>query len=88
MSSISPEAKSHTTVDTIAGFLAAAACTLALLAIVRTPIRYAPVAIVLAIVAARMSPRWERLSLAAAALAMVGWLLGMTFAVITDNPLF
>ncbi len=88
MSSLSAEGQRSRPVDTIAGLLAAAACALAILAIVERPIRYAAVAVILSLVAARMSPRWQSLALAALGLAMVGWMLGMTLAVITENPLF
>jgi hypothetical protein len=88
MSSVSADPHKSRAVDTIAGFLAAAACALALLAVVQRPVRYAPVAVILALVAARMSPRWQNLALVAVGFAMAGWLLGMTFAVSTDNPLF
>ena len=60
---------------------------IAAVALVERPARLAPVAIVVALVAARMSTRFERLAFAAAVAGMVGWVLGMTFAVITDNPL-
>jgi ABC-type Mn2+/Zn2+ transport system permease subunit len=46
------------------------------------------VAIVLALIAVRMSVRFQRLALVAAVAGMVGWVLGMSFAVTTDNPLF
>jgi hypothetical protein len=75
-------------VDIVAGLMASAAIVLAALAIVDRPARFAPVAMALALVAARMSERFQRLGLVAAVAAMTGWVLGMTFAVITDNPLF
>jgi hypothetical protein len=51
------------------------------------PVRLAPVAIVLALVAARMSVRFQGLALKAAVFAMMAWVVGMTLAVITENPL-
>ena len=88
MSSLSAEGHKSRPVDTIAGLLAAAACALAILAIAQRPIRYSAVAVIISLVAARMSPRWQNLALAALGLAMVGWMLGMTLAVTTKNPLF
>jgi hypothetical protein len=87
VSSVEPETRRHTAVDGVAGLMAAASLALSALALVERPARLAPVAIVLALVAGRMSTRYERLALAAAVAGMVGWVLGMTFAVITDNPL-
>ena len=46
------------------------------------------VAIILALVSARLSARYESLALKAALFAMLAWVVGMTLAVITENPLF
>jgi hypothetical protein len=88
LSSIDSSERRGSGVDTVAGLMAAAAIVLAALAIVERPARFAPVAMALALIASRMSERYQRLGLAAAVAAMIGWVLGMTFAVITDNPLF
>ena len=45
-------------------------------------------AIVAALVAARMSPRFQSLSLKAALFGAFAWVVGMTVAVVTDGPLF
>ena len=82
-------------VDAIAGLLAAASIVLSalgagvglLLEIEAHPARVIPVAVVLAIVAGRMSARHERLSRVALFIAMVAWVVGMSLAVITENPL-
>lgn len=89
------EARSHTSVDAVAGLLAVAAFVLAglaaglglLLQIEARPVRMAPIALVLAIVAGRMSPRFERLAFAAVIATMIAWVVGMTLVVITENPL-
>jgi hypothetical protein len=73
--------------DTVAGFMAAASLFLSLLALAERPGRLAPVAALIAIVAGRMSRRFERLALWAAIAAALAWVLGMTFAVITENPI-
>jgi hypothetical protein len=88
VSSLESDAGRHSAVDAVAGLLAAAAIALSAIAIVERPVRFAPVALVLALIAARMSVRFQRLALGAAVAGMVGWVLGMSFAVITDNPLF
>ncbi len=81
--------------DTIGGLLAVASIVLSgiamgfglLLQLDAHPARLAPVAIVLALVAARMSPRFQSLALKAALFAAVAWVIGMTVAVVTDGPL-
>jgi hypothetical protein len=88
LSSIESSERGGSGHDIVAGLMASAAIVLAALAIVDRPARFAPVAMALALVAARMSERFQRLGLVAAVAAMIGWVLGMTFAVITDNPLF
>ena len=51
------------------------------------PARTVFLAIILALVSARMSGRYQSLALKAALFAMVAWVIGMTFAVLTENPL-
>ena len=77
----------YTAVDGVAGLMAAASIALSAIALVDRPARLAPVAIIVALVAARMSRRFQRLGLAAALIGGIGWVLGMTFAVITENPI-
>jgi hypothetical protein len=88
LSSIESNERGATGVDVVAGLMASVAIVLSALAIVDRPARFAPVAMAIALVASRMSERFQRLGLVAAVAAMIGWVLGMTFAVITDNPLF
>ena len=88
MSSLESDTRRYSGVDAVAGLLAAAAFALAAIAVVERPARFAPVAIVLALIAARMSVRFQRLAFGGAVAGMIGWVLGMSFAVITDNPLF
>ena len=81
--------------DTIGGLLAVASVVLSgigmgfglLLQLDAHPARLAPVAIVLALVAARMSPRFQSLALKAALFGAFAWVIGMTVAVVTDGPL-
>ena len=82
--------------DVIGGLLATASIVLSaiaagfglLLEVDARPARLAPVAVVLALVAGRMTVRYERLAFAAVVIAIVGWLVGMTVAVVTENPLW
>jgi hypothetical protein len=81
--------------DTVAGLLAAASFVLSaiamgfglLLQIHAHPARLVPVAIVLAVVAARMSQRYQSLALKAVLFAGFAWVVGMTVAIVTDGPL-
>jgi hypothetical protein len=85
----------QTAADTVAGLLATASIVLSalgtgagiLLELEATPARTIPVAVVLAIVAGRMSARHSRLSAAAIWVASIAWVVGMTLAVLTENPL-
>ena len=82
-------------VDVVAGLMAVAslvlsgiACGLGLiLEIDAHPTRTGIVAVILALAAARMSSRYQRLSLVAAVVAGVAWIVGMTLMVITSNPI-
>ena len=81
--------------DTIAGLLAVASIVLSgiamgfglLLQLDQRPARVAPVAILLALVAARMSARYQSLALKAALFAAFAWVVGMTVAIVTDGAL-
>ena len=81
--------------DTIAGLLAVASIVLSgigmglglLLQLDAHPARIIPVAVLLALVAARMSKRYQSLALKAALFAAFAWVVGMAVAVITENSL-
>ena len=82
--------------DIIAGLLAASSIVLSavamglglLLQLDAHPARLSPVAMLLALVGARMSSRYQSLALKAAMFAGVAWVIGMTVAIVTDGPLF
>ena len=75
--------------ETVAGLLAALAIFMSLIAVARTPVKIAPVAILVALVAVGMAQgRSQKLAAWALVAAGAGWLLGMTIAVTTDRPLF
>ena len=81
--------------DVVAGLLAAASIVLSaiamgvglLLQLDAHPARLAPVAIVLALVAARMSARYQSLALKAALFGAIAWVVGLTIVVVTDGQL-
>jgi hypothetical protein len=82
-----PGQERFTLTDAIAGLLAAASLALSGIALADRPARLAPAAILAALVAGRMSVRYQRLALAAAVAAMLAWIVGMTLAVITEHPI-
>ena len=77
-----------TAADTVAGFLATLSILASLLALAYRPVRILPFAIVLALAAAVMSERNQRLAGWAIAVAVVCWTVGMTIAVVTESPLW
>jgi hypothetical protein len=74
--------------DTVAGVLATISIVASCLGVVYRPVRIIPFAVVVALIAARMSERQQRLAAWAVAAAVVCWTVGMTIAVVTKNPLF
>jgi hypothetical protein len=75
--------------EAVGGLLAAAALFLGFIAMAYRPARIEPVAAVLVLIATAMGGRrHERLVLGAVVVVGFGWLIGMTVAVITDNPIY
>jgi hypothetical protein len=74
--------------DMIAGFLCAFALALSLVAIARTPGLLAPVAILVALVAARMTESHQRLAAWTLVAATSAFVVGMVVAIATDSPLY
>jgi hypothetical protein len=84
----SPQGDRQSAGDTVAGLLAAAALFLSFVALAYRPMRLIPAAVVLSLTAAAMSDRHKRLTAIAATATAVCWLVGVTVAVVTKNPLF
>jgi hypothetical protein len=74
--------------ETVAGFLAAASIFVSLTGIAYRPLRLIPVAIVLALLAAGIGGRSERLAMYAVAIGAASFAVGMAVAVVTSNPLW
>lgn len=75
--------------ESVAGILAALAIFMSLIAVARTPVRIAPVAILVALIAVGMAQgRSQKLAAWALVAAGAGWLIGMSIAVATDRPLY
>ena len=95
MSSADTPAIRNSAADTVAGFLAVGSIVLSAIAVggglilelEARPARTSIVAAILALVAARLSAKYQKLALVALLVAVVAWVVGMTLAVITENPL-
>ena len=77
-----------TAVDTIAGLLATVSIFTSCVGLAYRPVRLIPFAILLALTAAlhvRAAAAARRLAIA---VAVICWTLGMTIAVVTENPLY
>jgi hypothetical protein len=74
--------------DTVAGFLCAFSFVLSGLALVQRPGLLAPVAILVAFVAVRMTEAHRTLAAAAVLVSGLAFFFGMIVAITTDTPLF
>ena len=95
MSTVDTRGNRHSSTDVVAGLLAVASIVLSTIAmgfglileLQSRPARTVFVAVLLALVSARMSARWQPLAFKAIVFAMIAWVIGMTLAVITKHPL-
>ncbi len=74
--------------EAVAGFLAAVSLFVSLLGIAHRPARTIPVAILVALVATRMTERHTKLAGWAVAVGAASFVIGMAIAVITENALY
>jgi uncharacterized membrane protein len=75
--------------ETAAGFLAAISLTASAIALAYRPVRLAPFAILIALIASALAKeRHKKLVAAAVAVASAAWLVGMAIAVLTSNPIY
>jgi hypothetical protein len=74
--------------ETVAGFLSALAIFASVIGVVWHPLRLIPVAIILALIAAAMGGRHDRLARAAVMICAVCFFLGMTISVVTSRALW
>ena len=70
------------------GFLAVISIAASFLAIFWHPMRVSPFAILLALIAVGMAPRTARLPVLAVVVGAICFVVGMTVAVTTNNPLY
>jgi hypothetical protein len=101
VSSVQPESQPrHGGIDTVAGLMSATAIFLGLLGATNLnlsiegthldmrPIRVGVAAIALALIAAGLGGRHQRLAAAAVGIAGACWVIAMIIAVVTQRPLF
>ena len=74
--------------ETIAGFLASVSVFVSLIGLAYRPLRIVPFAILLALIAAAIGGRHERLATAAVFIGTLCFAAGLALAVITSNPLW
>jgi hypothetical protein len=96
VSTVETRTSRHSSADAIAGLLAVGSIVFSCLAmglglileVEARPVRTSIVAIILALVSARLSARYQSLAFKALLFAMVAWMVGLSLAVITENALW
>jgi hypothetical protein len=74
--------------ETVAGFLASVAIFISLIGLAWHPLRLVIPAILVALIAAGIGGRFQRLAFAAVMIAAACFFFGMTIAVVTSRPLW
>jgi hypothetical protein len=74
--------------ELVAGFLAVISMAGSLLSLVWDPLRVSPFAVLLALIAIGMAPRDARLPMLAVVIGSICFVVGLTIAVTTNNPLY
>jgi hypothetical protein len=88
MTGIELEATESKPAETVAGYLAAVAIFICLIALAWHPLRLIPPATIVALIAAAIGGRHKRLAFAAVMTCAVCFFLGMTIAVVTSRALW
>jgi hypothetical protein len=78
----------RSTAETLAGLMASGAIFASLVALAYRPFRIAPFAIAIALIAAAIGGRHQRLIYAAVIIASLCWFFGMIVAIVTNNPVY
>jgi hypothetical protein len=74
--------------ESVAGLMAAAALFVSLMGLAYRPVRLIPAALLVALIAAGIGGRHQRLAAFAVVVAAISWVVGMTIAVATERPLY
>ena len=88
MSAVPEERRPQSSADAVGGLLAAASIFVGAIGVAHTPLRIIPISVVLALVSVRMTDRHRTIATWAVGLNILWWLLGMTVAIVTENPLY
>ena len=87
--SVAPHAESpRRSGEAIAGLLASLSIFASCIGLTYRPARLVPAAILLALLATALGGRHSRLATIAIAIGGVCFIVGMTIAVVTDNPIY
>ncbi|MFN2470837.1 MAG: hypothetical protein ABR583_07560 [Gaiellaceae bacterium] len=74
--------------EVVAGVMATAALFAGAIAIVYRPVRISPIALIVALIAVGIGGRHSRLASLAVGVVSAGWVLGMVYAILTEEPLW
>ena len=74
--------------ELVSGFLAVVSIAASVLALFWDPLRVSPFAILLALISAGMAPKDARLPLFAVGIGAIAFVVGVTIAVTTKNPIY
>jgi hypothetical protein len=74
--------------ELVSSFLAVISIVGSVLALFWDPLRVSPFAILLALIAAGMAPKDARLPLLAVGISAIAFVVGVTIAVTTKNPIY
>jgi len=74
--------------ELVSGFLAVISLAASVLALFWDPLRVSPFAILLALISVGMAPREARLPVIAVGVGAVAFVVGVTIAVTTNNPIY
>jgi len=74
--------------EVVSSFLAVISIAASVLALFWDPIRVCPFAILLALIATGMAPKDARLPLLAVGIGAIAFVVGVTIAVTTSNPVY
>jgi hypothetical protein len=74
--------------ELVGSFLAVVSIVASLLALVYNPLRLTPFAVLLGLISVGMSPRSARLPALAIGVAVICFIVGLTIAVTTNNPIY
>jgi hypothetical protein len=85
---VSTEGAKSAPSELVSGFLAVISMAASVLALFWDPLRVSPFAILLALISAGMAPKDARLPALAVGVGAIAFIVGVTIAVTTKNPIY